>query len=610
MKSNQRLVLYSRDQDRFADLVNTVDGIVWEVDAHTFDFTYVNPYAQDLLGYEVEEWYAPGFWVDIMHPEDRTWAVSYCADCLEQKIEKYEFEYRVISKDGREVWLRDLVTLCFENGEPRWLRGIMIDITLSKVIEAQLESSQAQFQSIFKTAPVGILLVDANSHAIVEANPAYCNLVGRTRDMVFEEGWETYTHPDDLGEEMQNARQVSNGEIVTYEYVKRYIKPDGKIVHARTQVVSIGEEKAVDGSQYLIIIEDITERQEFESKIWRQANYDYLTDLPNRNMFQDRASQLIKEYTRSQQKFAVLMIDLDGFKDVNDTLGHDMGDELLIQASRRIQSCIRDSDTLARLGGDEFVVILTHISHISGVEIVAGKINASLAAGFELDEGQVFVSASIGITVYPNDGEAVLDLLKNADQAMYLAKRKGRNRHQFFTQDLRDQALTRMSLVNDLREAVEKQQFELYYQPIINVKTGEVVKAESLIRWNHEQRGLVSPVEFIPLAEESRLIIDIGDWVFREATRQVKKWKQTFRDDFQISVNTSPIQYESRIGDDFNRYLEEQGVDGRNIGIEITENLFMTSNNQVLDTLLNFRDSGIQVSLDDFGTGYSSLSYL
>ena len=610
MSANQDLVIQNRDEDRFTDLVDTIDGIVWEADAISFDFTYVNAFAEQLLGYSVDDWYRPGFWVEIMHPDDQAWAPAYCLDCLNKKIANYEFEYRVITKDGREIWLRDLVTLCFENSEPRWLRGIMVDITLNKAIDSQVESSKARFQSIFKTAPVGILLVDAETHAIVEMNPAYCKLVGRDRETVFREGWESYTHPEDLGEEMSNASSLVRGDTSNYTYVKRYFRPDGKQVTARTQSVSIGDNKEIDQSQYLIILEDITERQDFENKIWRQANYDYLTDLPNRNMFQDRASQLIKDFPRSKQSFAVLMIDLDGFKDVNDTLGHDMGDELLIQASQRIQACIRDSDTLARLGGDEFVVILTHLSRLSGIERVAEKITGALAQVFELEQGQAFVSASIGITTYPDDADAVLDLLKNADQAMYLAKSKGRNRYQFFTEDLRDQALSRMNLVNDLRIAVEQQQFELYYQPIINIISGEVLKAEALIRWNHDRRGMVSPAEFIPLAEESRLIVEIGDWVFREATDQVKKWKTTFSDDFQISVNTSPIQYESRIEDTFNQYLREKRVDGRNIGIEITENLFMTSNDQVLDTLLNFRDSGIQVSLDDFGTGYSSLSYL
>lgn len=544
-----------------------------------------------------------------MHPEDQSWAPQYCMDCLEKHIKNYEFEYRVIARDGREIWLRDLVTLCFERGKPRWLRGIMVDISQSKMIESLVTSSQAQFRAIFETAPIGILLVDAETHAIIEMNEAYCKLVGRDRQTVLNVGWESYTHADDLDQEMERVVDLTSGEIQASSYIKRYLKPDGALVTARLQAVPLDND-SVDLCQYLIILEDITERQEFEDRIWHQANYDPLTDLPNRNLFEDRATQLIKEFSRGRQQFAVLMIDLDGFKDVNDTLGHDMGDELLVQASHRIHDCIRQSDTLARFGGDEFVVILTNVGNLDDIEKVATKITHSLTQEFKLQHGEAFVSASIGITRFPADADAVIDLLKNADQAMYLAKQRGRNRFHFFTDDLRNEALDRMALINDLRVATAEQAFELHYQPILDIASGAVHKAEALLRWNRDQRGWVSPAVFVPLAEETRLIVDIGEWVFKTATAQVKAWQDKFDEGFQISVNTSPIQFESEIVSDFKRYLHEQQVAGRRIGIEITESLFMTSNDDVVETLLGFRDAGIEVSLDDFGTGYSSLSYL
>ncbi len=602
----------NRAKKNFADLVNTINGIVWEADLVNFEFTYVSQFAQELLGYPLEDWYRSGFWMEIMHPDDRARVLQYCQECLADRVERYECEYRVIAADGREVWLQDMATMAMEGSEPTWLRGIMIDITKSKTTASQVSLSRARFEAIFQSAPVGILLVDAESHQIVEMNQAYCQLVGRSRQQVIAEGWETYTHPDDLHQEMSHVINFNSASTATSNcsYVKRYLKPDGQEVSARLQAVEIETSSSAEGKQYIIILEDITERQEFENKIWRQANYDLLTELPNRNLFQDRASQLIKDYPRNQQKFAVLMLDLDGFKHVNDTMGHDMGDEMLIQASQRIEACIRTSDTLARLGGDEFVIVLTNVKDRPGIETVANKIAKAMAEEFELLLGEAFVSASIGITLYPDDADAFADLLKNADQAMYLAKNRGRNRHQFFTDELRQEARKRADLVSDLRIATDNQAFQLHYQPIIEIASGKVQKAEALIRWQHEERGWVSPVDFIPLAEETRLITEIGDWVFRTATEQVRQWQQNYDNDFQINVNTSPMQLESEIVSNFLGYMQEAGIDGRNIGIEITESLFMTSHRQVIETLEGFRDAGIEVSLDDFGTGYSSLSYL
>ncbi|MFT5218564.1 MAG: diguanylate cyclase (GGDEF)-like protein/PAS domain S-box-containing protein [Planctomycetota bacterium] len=600
----------SRDEKRFADLVNAIDGIVWEAQVSSFSFTYVNSYAELLLGYAVEDWYQEDFWIEIMHPEDKAWVTSYSQDCVKQQINNYELEYRVYAKDGREVWLRDLITVSHEPGKPSCQRGIMIDISQQKRIELEIETSQARFLAMFETSPVGILLVDASTDNIIEMNRAYCELVGRDRKAVLREGWQSYTHPEDPGGEIDNVDELCQGDVDSYHFQKRYIKPNGDLVTVQQQVVPIEGGNKRDDAQYMIIIEDITARQSFEEKIWHQANYDYLTDLPNRAMFQKLVGQLIKDAPRSKQKLAIFMIDLDGFKNVNDALGHDNGDKLLVQAGDRINSCIRETDTLARLGGDEFVIVLPYLNQISGVERVATDIVHTLEQEFDVDSEQVFVSASIGITTFPQDGDQVMDLLKNADQAMYLAKQKGRNRYQFFTQDLQNKALNRMTLVNDLRTAIVERQFELYYQPIIDISSGKVFKAEALIRWHHAERGLVSPDEFIPLAEETRMIIDIGDWVFRSAIDQRKKWDSIFEKDFQISINASPIQFETSFDSDLIQHLREAEVNGLCIGIEITETLFMTSNDQVAEKLAELRQDGIQISLDDFGTGYSSLSYL
>ncbi len=361
-----------------------------------------------------------------------------------------------------------------------------------------------------------------------------------------------------------------------------------------------------DGSRlFITIVHDVTEKKKSEELIWQQANFDTLTGLPNRRMFHDRLEQEIKKSHRSGLPMALMLLDLDRFKEVNDTLGHAQGDVLLVEAARRITECVRESDTVARLGGDEFTVILSEVGDTHSVEHIAQKIIERLAAPFQLLQETVFVSASVGITLYPNDAQDVDVLIKNADQAMYVAKNSGRNCFFYFTADLEEVAQTRQQLVNDLRGALVGQQFQVLYQPIVTLATGAIHKAEALLRWQHPTRGLISPAEFIPVAEETGMIIDIGDWVFREAASQAAHWRAAHYAKFQISVNVSPVQFH-RKGTNFKAwldYMQELGLPGQGIVLEITEGLLLETNTSITEQLLAFRDAGIRVSLDDFGTG-------
>ncbi len=371
--------------------------------------------------------------------------------------------------------------------------------------------------------------------------------------------------------------------------------------------------KQSDGSSlFVVIMHDITEKKESEELIWQHANFDTLTGLPNRRMFHDRLEQEIKKSHRSGLPMALMMLDLDRFKEVNDTLGHAQGDVLLVEAARRITECVRESDTVARLGGDEFTVILSELEDINSVERIAQKIVVCLAAPFQLLQETVHVSASVGITLYPDDSQDVEALIKHANQAMYLAKNSGRNRFSYFTKALQEAAQTRLRLINDLRGALAGQQFQVFYQPIVTLATGAIYKAEALLRWQHPTRGLISPAEFIPVAEETGILIDIGDWVFREVASQAAHWRASYYAKFQISVNVSPVQFRHK-GSNFKAwlaYLQELGLPGQSIVLEITEGLLLETNTSITDQLLAFRDVGIRVSLDDFGTGYSSLAYL
>lgn len=373
---------------------------------------------------------------------------------------------------------------------------------------------------------------------------------------------------------------------------------------------------------FVMLATDITKRKESEDLIWKQANFDGLTNLPNRIMFQDRFKQAIKKTKRAKLPLALLFIDLDEFKEVNDSMGHHIGDVMLKEAAKRLTSCVRESDTvahfdsIARVGGDEFTIILSELKDVSCVERIAQHVLNEIAKPYQLGNDVAYISASIGITLYPDDSDDITTLITNADQAMYAAKSAGKNRFNYFTKSMQVDVQKRVKLTKDLHDAIKKQQFYLVYQPIVNLRTNQVHKAEALIRWQHPKKGLISPADFIPIAERSGLIHEIGNWVFLEALSQVGKWRKTINPNFQISVNKSPVQIyavadKNKSGHlNWATYVKEHDLPGDCIAAEITEGLLLDSNEGVHNHLLEFRDAGIQVSLDDFGTGYSSLSYL
>ena len=367
----------------------------------------------------------------------------------------------------------------------------------------------------------------------------------------------------------------------------------------------------------IALFSDITEQKRAEETIWRQANYDPLTDLPNRRLFQDRLHQEILKAQRASLHLAVLFIDLDRFKEVNDTLGHQAGDMLLLEAARRIGNCVRTTDTVARLGGDEFTVIMSELADTDRVGEVAQEMLAVLATPFDLEGEIAYISASIGITIYPNDATDMESLLKHADQAMYAAKEQGRNRFSYFTGSMQATAQRRLQLSNDLHGALAANQLEVYFQPIVDLVSGGIVKAEALLRWNHPLFGSVSPTQFISLAEDTGLIGQLGDWVFRQSAQMVKRWRAaggtnySSRGLIQVSVNKSPRQFFSgNTQETWLDYLKELDLPPGCINIEITEGLLLDDRPDVANKLVLFRDAGMPLSLDDFGTGYSAMSYL
>lgn len=463
--------------------------------------------------------------------------------------------------------------------------------------------------SIYKNTAEALLVTDA-SNRITALNPAFTRITGYTLDDL--RGKDTSV--------LHSGRHNADFYQTIWENVALKGFWQGEVWNRRKNgeafpswlTVGVIHNDKNDIQRHVIMGSDITEKVRTDELVWRQANYDFLTDLPNRHMFQDRLEQEIRAALSHGTLLALLFIDLDHFKDVNDSLGHSVGDRLLVKAASRISSCVRDSDTVARMGGDEFTVILPRLTNTIDGEKVAEQIISALAEPYTFNGESIYVQASIGITFCPDDASDVDQLISNADQAMYASKTSGRNRLSYFTQSLHDEALKRLLLINDMRSAVKNEQFELHFQPIVDLATGKPSKAEALIRWNHPKHGMISPAEFIPLAEETGLIVGIGDWVFREAARQTKRWSELFNTGIQVSVNMSPVQFQSSTLNitDWLDYLETLGLDPSNLSIEITEGLLLNASDDVKDKLLRFRDAGIQVAIDDFGVGYSALSYL
>jgi len=566
----------------------------------------------DIVGYSREELLARTF-QDITHPDDLDADISHVRQMLAGEVSTYSMEKRYFRKGGETVWVNLSVALVWRaDGTPNYFISVVEDITARKRAESALAESNERYYAVIKTALDAV--VQMNDAGIITGwNAQAEKIFGWTREEALGRVMHETIIPPQLREAhvqgLKHFLSTGEGAILNSRIELSALHRDG---HEFPVELSITPVKVADKYEFSGFIRDITDKKKAEDQIWKQANFDTLTGLPNRHMFYDRLALEIKKAGRTSLTMALLYIDLDHFKEINDTLGHSMGDKMLVETTRRISACVRETDTVARLGGDEFIIILTELNEAGRVDVLAQNILRELAEPFRLESEVVYVSASIGITLYPHDATGVEELIKSADQAMYAAKGAGRNRFSYFTQSMQQTAQARLRLANELRGALDASQFMVYYQPIMELATGRIHKAEALIRWQHPVRGFVSPADFIPLAEETGLIVEIGNWVFGEAAHQTKRCRALFDPEFQISVNMSPIQFQGTGSpcQAWPVYLQELGIPGQSLVIEITEGLLLKEETGVKDKLLRFHDAGIQISLDDFGTGYSSLSYL
>ena len=507
-------------------------------------------------------------------------------------------------KDGTLFWeSASISAVRDENGQCQSYIAVKEDITQQKEVEEQLRMIEA----VFSTSNEAIMVADRDG-LIKTINPAFSRITG-------------YSLEDVQG---RNPSILSSGrhEVDFYQSMWHEIMRQGcwsgeiwnrrknGTIYPEWLSVSVVYDSEGEPSEYVAVFSDITKRKNDEAQIVRQAYYDELTELPNRTLLSDRLHLAIATADRDEQMIALLFVDLDRFKYVNDSMGHEYGDDLLKQVAERLNGCVRDTDTVARFGGDEFVILLHNIKSESDAAHVAQKLIDALSTPFVLAEREIIIGASIGIAMHPGDADTAETLIRNADLAMYKAKQSGRNQAHFFTAAMQEHANQRMTLEQDLRHALERNQLEVYYQPIVSGQSGQVVGLEALLRWHHPERGLIPPDQFIPMAEETGLIGSIGEWVLETACRQIQTLTAAGHE-LYLSVNISERQRDLGLNAAaVSRVLAEHQMSPARLILEITESLLIQDSEETVAWLQGFKELGISLAIDDFGTGYSSLSYL
>lgn len=485
----------------------------------------------------------------------------------------------------------------------------------AEILEAQsvaLAESEERFRSAFDYAPIGIALV-APSGGWLKVNHALSQILGYDESEFFVTDYQAMLHPDDLGNTMIKIHELVTGKIPACQMEQRYIHKSGKTVWASWSVSTTSDAKTSQPN-LIFQIQDITDKKVAEVKLQHDATHDALTGLPNRKFFMLRLENALEKSVRDDKhKVSVLFIDLDRFKYVNDSLGHQIGDELLVGIADRLRDCVRPTDTVARLGGDEFTILVEGGYEIQEVVRIAERIKEKFALPFDLSGHEVYSSASIGILRSSEKHNTPEDLMRDADTAMYQAKRAGKARHEIFDEEMHTAMKETLQLETDLRRAIENREFEVHYQPIYSLRSGRIEGFEALARWNHKTLGTISPEKFINLAEEISVIDALGEQILEKACYQMMTLKNKFSGDFfpLLSVNLSCKQFaQINLPRRIERILDETGFPANCLKLEITETVFIEHRDRAIETLNKICDLGVEINIDDFGTGYSNLSYL
>jgi len=615
--------LYRDLEDRYRSLIDRLPAVIYLDSVHQGESMIdVSPTIEAMLGISRDEWLATYLvWQEIIHPEDRE-RVLAASDHSVETGERFRVEYRALHQDGHTIWIReDCILVRGGEDEPLFWLGLMLDITELIQTQHELMEAKTKYGALVEQIPA-IVYVDLADEVMTTSyvSPQIEALLGYTQEEYIDDPalWAAMLHPDDRDAAIQSyQRGRDSGEPFVLEY--RLIGRHGRTVWFRDSAVVLRDETGLPQLVQGVML-DITESKSAEERISYLAYHDKLTGLPNRAMFDELVDLALARGRRSDQGVAVLSVDIDNFKLVNDSLGHEAGDTLIVKLAGRLKEATRDVDLVARPGGDEFLFLLGDLDRTPpmpgaqdgasiAAEAVASRLQHAFREPFEINGTELYLTASVGISVFPEDASSAVELMKNADTAMFRSKKTGPGNCLVYTAEGTD-ALTRLSLSTRLRKAVKQEQWTLHYQPMIELTTGRMYGVEALIRWPEPNGGLVQPGEFIPLAEEMGLIEAIGDWVVEEICRQDAQWRAEGVE-LEIAFNLSPRQLWQP--DLINKIVSPMviaGMDPTRITVEITESTAMTDPDRTVKILRDLHDRGLKLAIDDFGTGYSSLARL
>ena len=539
--------------------------------------------------------------ISLVELEDKEGFIKNLEDHLNGYKSAFKYEFK-ININGKKRWFLVRGKAVSENKKIKRVVGFLSDISDIKFAQLALKDSQEQFESFMKNLPAGVYIRDLK-HNIIFANRYINNffgkesIVGNSIDKIFQN--DEYKKILSLNEAiLKDGVDSSETKMIDRFGNVKFFQLNQFVLHK-------------DKEKYIgAIYTDITSQKMTEKKLDKLAHYDLLTNLPNRALFYDSLNHIVSKASRNNTKVALMFLDLDNFKTINDTLGHDYGDILLKEVASKLKSILRSEDIVSRLGGDEFTIILDGISDNAFPSVVAQKIIDTLGVPIKLKDELGYIGSSIGISIYPDDTKDQDELIKYADMAMYRAKESGKNTYRYFTNAMDKESREKMELTNDLREAVIKDQLKLYYQPIIDIKEGKVGLFEALVRWEHPKYGLISPENFISLAEEGGFMVKVGRWILNKGCQKIKEL-QDLGYDIKIAINVSSKQLtQNHLEETTKKIVKDSGINPRLLELEVTEGFLMENIKKVEEVLTNLRDFGIGISIDDFGTGYSSLSRL
>ncbi|MBF0413845.1 MAG: EAL domain-containing protein [Desulfamplus sp.] len=558
-------------------------------------------------------------WSVPIHPEDRPRVIAEWRASLDRDT-PFQTEFRFVKKDGTIIWTRITRAAMTSGMESNGHVQTVEDISERKSIDCILSTAEEELFEEKERAQVTLNSIgDAVLATDIDGNVTYLNLVAENMT-----GW---SRDEALGQPLSEVFKIIDGAThqEAVNPAKRAIDED-RIVELSADSVLIrrdGFESPIEDSAApihnrhgqvtgaVIVFHDVSESRAMMLKMSHLAQHDFLTGLPNRALLTERLSQSIRLAHRHNKRVALMFLDMDHFKHINDSMGHLVGDQLLQSAAARLKACVRDTDTICRHGGDEFVILLSEIEHPQDAAQVCETLLTAFTKPHLIGEHEIYISFSIGISIYPDDGMNADAAMQNADTAMYHAKANGRNRYQFFIADMNTQALHRLFVENSLRRALKQGEFLLHYQPQINLVSNALIGAEVLIRWLDPNLGIVSPMQFIAVAEECGLILPIGNWVLREACRQVKEWIDSGLSAVPVAVNISALEFRYKsFLDGIALILQETGLPSEYLTLELTESILMQDADSSTSVLQTLKDMGVKIAVDDFGTGYSSLSYL